>query len=182
MKRLYTYRGFVLGFFAVLLLLFSPGEARVFPSFVFLICGIFLRVEARTVIGNHSRGKNLEAPSLLTTGIYSQIRHPLYVSNSFLSTGLILLYWGWNIKSLVFILGVCFWFLLLSRNEDHFLKEKFGSRWTEWKKKTPAFFPKIRSHTLSGSIKTSRLQAFMQDCSTWFWLLIFSLLIIMRKY
>ncbi len=181
MKMLYAFRGAVLGVFAVLLLALPPGTPALASGIFLLFAGICLRVEARTVIGIHSRGNLLEAPELLTGGIYARIRHPLYASNILIALGLVLLHLGFAWESLFFGVSVTVWFSMLACNEDRFLRKKFNGTWEEWRKKTPAFFPKFRKSIAKSTLKRGRIRAFTEDRATWLWLLIYLFLIIIRR-
>lgn len=171
----------MLGVFAVLLLAFPPGAPALASGIFLLFAGICLRVEARSVIGIHSRGSHLEAPELLTGGIYARIRHPLYASNILIALGLVLLHLGFVWESLLFGVAVIAWFSALACNEDRFLRKTFNGAWEEWRKHTPAFFPKFRKSIAETPLKRRRIRAFAEDRATWFWLLIYLFLIIIRR-
>ena len=88
---------------------------------------------ARVQLGSAFSAK-AKATALVTTGIYSRIRNPIYVFGAVLLTGIILF-------------SGKFWFLLLllvlipmqiyrSRKEEQVLTEKFGDTYLEYKQKT----------------------------------------------
>ena len=75
-----------------------------------------------------------KATTLVTSGLYSRIRNPIYVFGAFFILGIII----WS--------GL-FWFLLIlvvliplqiyrSRKESQVLEEKFGAEYLEYKRKT----------------------------------------------
>ncbi len=75
-----------------------------------------------------------KATSLVTTGIYSRIRNPIYVFGSLMIAGVIV----WSGRPVFFLI---FLFLLpmqvlRARNEEKVLQEKFGGAYTEYKRKT----------------------------------------------
>ena len=78
-------------------------------------------------------------PQVITTGVFSIVRHPIYL-------GSILLYLGFILLSLS-LLSVLIWFIIIifyyiiSRHEEKLLTQRFGSVYEEYKKKVPMLFP-----------------------------------------
>jgi len=80
------------------------------------------------------------ADTLNTTGIYSIVRHPLYLGNLFMWLGPAMLtgqFW------FVVAFGLFYWvyYERIMFAEEQFLTRKFGSTYTEWADKVPAFIP-----------------------------------------
>ena len=84
-------------------------------------------------------GKTRKEPQVITTGVFSFVRHPIYL-------GSILLYLGFIFLSLS-LLSVLIWFIIIvfyhmiSRYEEKLLTQRFGSVYEEYKKKVPMLFP-----------------------------------------
>lgn len=84
-------------------------------------------------------GETREEPQVITTGVFSIVRHPIYLS-------LILLYLGFILLSLsllsvlVWILIIVFYYMI-SRYEEKLLIQRFGSAYEEYKKKVPMLLP-----------------------------------------
>lgn len=84
-------------------------------------------------------GEAREEPQVITTGVFSIVRHPIYLS-------LILLYLGFILLSLsllsvlVWILIIVFYYMI-SRYEEKLLIQRFGSAYEEYKKKVPMLLP-----------------------------------------
>ena len=106
--------------------------------------------------GTSTRGtKQPEATSLSTEGVYSLIRHPLYLGNFAMWVGVALTTgsaWGTAVTALVF------WIyndrIMLA--EERFLREKFGARFDAWAAHTPALIPRFRGwrpHSLPFSLR-----------------------------
>lgn len=78
---------------------------------------------------------------LVTTGIYSRVRHPQYL-------GLLLLTLGMNVLWVTFT-TLLLWPLLallyyrLAKEEDERLEEKFGEEFLKYKNNVPMFIPRI---------------------------------------
>lgn len=90
-------------------------------------------------------GRNADkqiAESINTKGMYSLVRHPLYLGNFLMWLGLII-YSG----SLEFlILSIAFFWFYYERimfAEEQFVRNRFGSTFDDWASKTPPFFPKL---------------------------------------
>lgn len=83
------------------------------------------------------------AESLNTAGIYSLVRHPLYLGNFFMWLGLILYVGNWWFTV---ICSLLFWvyYERIMFAEEAFLRRKFGSAYLFWSEKTPAFFPNFK--------------------------------------
>jgi protein-S-isoprenylcysteine O-methyltransferase Ste14 len=81
------------------------------------------------------------AEGLITDGIYRYIRHPQY-------TGFFLIIFGWilhwpTLLGLIFFPILIVTYYWLARKEESQLKEIFSTDYIEYKKQTPAFFPRL---------------------------------------
>lgn len=88
-----------------------------------------------------NRGRQV-AETLNTRGVYSVVRHPLYVGNYFMWLGAALVPrdpWVVLVVTLVFWL---YYERIMSAEED-FLRGKFGRAFEEWAARTPAFVPAL---------------------------------------
>ena len=129
---------------------------------IFLLVG-FLGLGIRiTTVGftpKGTSGRNTKegqiAEKLNTSGIYSTVRHPLYLGNFFMWFTPVLM-----ITDIWFALFFCaFYWIYYERimfAEEAFLRRKFEKEYFAWAEKTPAFFPKFsnyRKSELNFSIK-----------------------------
>ncbi len=80
------------------------------------------------------------AESLNTTGIYSLMRHPLYVGNYFMWIGIVLYTFNF---AFVLLITLAFWLYYerIMFAEERFLERKFGQPYLDWSLTTPAFIP-----------------------------------------
>jgi len=84
-------------------------------------------------------GEIKEEPQVIITGVFSIVRHPIYLS-------LILFYLGFILLSLS-LLSTLVWFIIIifyymiSRYEEKLLTQRFRSAYEEYKKKVPMLFP-----------------------------------------
>jgi protein-S-isoprenylcysteine O-methyltransferase Ste14 len=115
-------------------------------SVIFIFSGHFMRAFVIGFRGIHTSGQNRHeqvAEVLNTVGLYSVVRHPLYLGNFLIWIGVFL----WLGDLWFFIVGCFFFFLLylpIMRLENNFLKTKFKEKYTEWSEKTPLFVPNFK--------------------------------------
>ena len=80
-----------------------------------------------------------EEPQVITIGVFSIVRHPIYLSSILLYLGFILLSLS-LLSALVWILIIVFYYMI-SRYEEKLLIQRFGSAYEEYKKKVPMLLP-----------------------------------------
>jgi len=85
-----------------------------------------------------------EAATLNVTGMYSIVRHPLYLGNYIIVMGMAVFIGTWWLP---LISTVLFWpyYERIAFAEEAFLQKRFGNRFSEWTKHTPAFLPRFHS-------------------------------------
>jgi len=78
---------------------------------------------------------------LNTKGMYSFVRHPLYLGNFFMWLGLVLYTGSFTLSICV---SIAFWiyYTLISMTEERYLRGQFGDTYLKWSETIPAFFPK----------------------------------------
>ena len=88
------------------------------------------------------------ADSLNTVGMYSVVRHPLYLGNFIIWFGLSAFFHLWWFSLIVTLI---FWLYYerIMFAEEEFLREKFGDNYSQWAEKTPAFIPDMRKWSSS---------------------------------
>ena len=112
---------------------------------VVALLGLAIRILAVGYAQKNTSGRNTEeqvADHLNTSGMYSIVRHPLYVGNFFMWLGVAMLTEDtWFI--IAFILAYWLYYERIMYAEEQFIGKKFGARFTEWAAKTPAMIPAI---------------------------------------
>jgi protein-S-isoprenylcysteine O-methyltransferase Ste14 len=117
---------------------------------VFLGISLFgeaLRVYTVGYVPVNTSGRNTEAgqiaDELNMTGIYSLVRHPLYVGNFFMWLGPVLF-----LRSVVFagffVLVYWLYYERIMFAEEQFLRRKFGDIYDKWSEKVSAVIPGLK--------------------------------------
>jgi protein-S-isoprenylcysteine O-methyltransferase Ste14 len=121
--------------------------------------GQFVRVFTVGFVLRNTSGRNTreqKAEALNTTGIYSTVRHPLYLGNFFAGLGIALFPGIWWL-ALIYALSFWVYYERIMFAEESFLRGKFGETYEEWATQTPAFWPKLSRLTkpeLTFSLRT----------------------------
>ena len=76
---------------------------------------------------------------LLTKGIYSLLRHPLYAGNFFLGLAPVLFLHTWWLV-LLYIIFFILYYQEIIKDETVHLEQQFGADYRNWAERTPAFF------------------------------------------
>lgn len=109
------------------------------------ILGLAIRILAVGYAQKNTSGRNTQeqvADHLNTSGMYSIVRHPLYLGNFFMWLGVAMLTeHTWFI--IAFILAYWLYYERIMYAEEQFIGRKFGTRFTEWAAKTPAIIPAV---------------------------------------
>lgn len=126
----------------------GSGLGAVWEAFCVAVAlgGLALRIATVGFVPKDTSQRNTgrpQAETLNTTGLYSVVRHPLYVGNYLMWLGVALFtraWWAPVIVSLVFWL----YYERIMFAEEEFLRRRFGADYTAWAGTTPAFLPRPR--------------------------------------
>ena len=102
-------------------------------------CAANGRLRAGGNVRRNTHGQKAE--ELNTTGVYSIVRHPLYVGNYLIGLGVTLVWLNWWVPV---VYTLCFWvyYERIMVAEERFLEQKFGDSFRQWAASTPAFVPR----------------------------------------
>lgn len=93
--------------------------------------------------GTSGRGtRELRADTLNQEGLYSVVRHPLYLGNYFMWIG-VAAFAGKPVAMLITTLLFWIYYERIMVAEERFLFERFGDVFGTWASKTPAFIPRL---------------------------------------
>jgi protein-S-isoprenylcysteine O-methyltransferase Ste14 len=87
-------------------------------------------------------GEGQVAETLNQTGIYSVVRHPLYLGNFLMWLGLFMYIGLWWF---VLICALAYWLYYerIMYAEEEFLRRSYSTRYEAWASRTPAFLPRL---------------------------------------
>ena len=113
-------------------------------SALLVIAGLALRAYTVCTTPKGTSGRNTAqqvADHLNTKGIYSVVRHPLYLANYLIWAGLLV----YTMNAFAFIIVSLVYGIYYERimmTEEAFLRSKYGDEFEQWAAKVPAFIPK----------------------------------------
>lgn len=112
---------------------------------VVAMLGLVLRACVVAHTPKDTSGRNAReqrAARLNTTGLYSVVRHPLYVGNFLVYLGTVAFTHDlW--PALVCLLVFCLYYERIMAAEEAFLRARFGARFDAWARCTPAIVPNL---------------------------------------
>jgi protein-S-isoprenylcysteine O-methyltransferase Ste14 len=151
---LFRWRGYLPLLIIGMILLSLPGTSRLGGNVALdrawqiacVLVAFFGQAIRIVTIGHAPRntsGRNAKeqrADSLNTTGIYSMVRHPLYLGNFFIYLGVV----AFTHSPAVIVISLLAYVLHYERimfAEEAYLREKFGVAYEQWAARTPAIVP-----------------------------------------
>lgn len=129
-------------------ILFDMNEELVFLSVA--LFGELIRIVTVGYAPVNTSGRNTAhgqlADVINTTGIYSVIRHPLYVGNFFMWLGPALFLRSFTF-SLIFFLVYWIYYERIIFAEEQFLRKKFSDAYDSWSFRVKAVLPAFKNYT-----------------------------------
>ncbi|MBK9378891.1 MAG: DUF1295 domain-containing protein [Saprospiraceae bacterium] len=111
-------------------------------SFLGLIIRVYTVGHTPKNTSGRNTGEGQLADTLNQTGIYSLVRHPLYLGNFLMYLGLAMITGHlWFVISFVLLYWLYYERIMFA--EEHFLRNKFGEQYLKWAASVPAFVPKL---------------------------------------
>ncbi|MBW2939017.1 isoprenylcysteine carboxylmethyltransferase family protein [Aureisphaera sp. CAU 1614] len=117
------------------------------------LLGFFIRVFTIGYAAENTSGRNTHegqiADEINTTGIYSIVRHPLYLGNFFMWLGIAMLTASfWFLVAFV-LFYYSYYYLRICFAEEAFLRTKFEDAYVKYSEKVPPFFPSFKNYKAS---------------------------------
>ena len=117
-KFLFRYRAAIAVPFFILLFLFGRYRSfNLFPIFL-ILAGTGIRIWAAGYIGENARKSEFKTWSRITNGPYKLLRHPLYLGNLLLVTGVTIIYYPplWLSIMIMIAFFVVYIFIIISES------------------------------------------------------------------
>ena len=108
--------------------------------------GLGIRIVTVGYAPKGTSGRNTtkqKADTLNTTGIYSVVRHPLYLGNFFMGLGVSFFAHSWWLI-IMYILAFLVYYERIMFAEEAYLSNKFGDEYLQWAKSAPTFIPSFK--------------------------------------
>ena len=130
------------------------------------ILGFIVRAISIGTTPKGTSGRNTEqqvAEVLNQTGIYSMVRHPLYLGNYLMWIGIVV--FTFNIYFILMV-SLAYWLYYerIMFAEERFLERKFGNDYLDWSLKVPAFIPASKNY-IKGKIPFSLITVLRREYS-----------------
>ena len=128
-----------------------PGGSRVLDlvweivSALVGFVGVAIRGYAVGCAPQRTSGRNTReqvADALNTTGVYSIVRHPLYLGNTLMWLSVALFVESWPLVVVTLLVSTLYHERIIFA-EEAFLERKFGETFRDWATRTPAVWPKF---------------------------------------
>ncbi|MCK4788971.1 MAG: isoprenylcysteine carboxylmethyltransferase family protein [Desulfobacteraceae bacterium] len=116
---------------------YIPVGVRLLFGILLLIVSGYMAVTGLSIVF----GKQAQSQGVIKKGVFSFVRHPIYLSEIILYLGLLVL----NISlAAAFIWIIAIFFLhYMSRYEEKLLLVKFGKEYEHYMKEVPMWFPRL---------------------------------------
>lgn len=132
----------------VLYLIFSSNPGMYFHSFLgfgLILLGESLRINSVRYAGGKTRSVHLKSSDLATNGPYAYVRNPIYIGNTIIWCGAVLLS---NTPFLLPTILFIFLFFSVEYNviislEEEYLSKEYGNQYLKYKKNVPKLIPKF---------------------------------------
>ena len=140
---LFRYRGFLPVPFLLVPLLVPAEQTRQgwLVAALFIAIGEAIRLAGVAAAGTVTRRRSRDVQRLVTYGAFAWMRNPLYVGNFFIWMGFVIgsgVLWFLPIAAILFAIEYAF----IVRYEEGVLESIFGSRYVDYKSRTPRWIPR----------------------------------------
>lgn len=116
-------------------------------SMMISFLGLAVRVLTISCVPAGTSGRNTDrqiADVLNTSGMYSLLRHPLYLGNYLIMLGVVTFFHSWWLLLLMSCLFALYYERIMLA-EEAFLRQRFGERFERWAAVTPAIIPRLQN-------------------------------------
>lgn len=131
--------------FVIVMIIFAAvNQTSLIIGTVLMVCGETIRIKGVSHIGGVSRTKTYSTGQrLITSGLFSHVRNPLYIGNFFLSVGIVVLSNVHPYFTLTFILFFFLQYVPIVSWEENNLKRVFGQEFEVYMSRVPRWLPAL---------------------------------------
>ena len=125
-------------------LMYSGFLNEYIPEVVRLSIGIILLIVSGYMAGIGLYivfGKQLQPTGVIRKGVFSLVRHPIYLSEIILYLGLLMI--NISLASALILFIAIFFLHHISRYEEKLLLERFGDEYEQYMREVPMWFPRF---------------------------------------
>ena len=121
-------------------------EMKIAPTFRWILIVLFSIEAVLLLLWSHFILRALaRAKTLITTGPYQYVRHPIYAAFIWSGTGILaMVYKSWLL--IIFVIPIHIYWVWHVQKEENYMIDKFGSAYTDYMNTTGQFFPKFTVH------------------------------------
>jgi protein-S-isoprenylcysteine O-methyltransferase Ste14 len=123
----------------------ATNELWQWVCFAVSLSGVAVRAITVGFVPAGTSGRNTKsqiADHLNTTGVYSLVRHPLYLGNYLMILGPMMFFHVWWLVAILTLVYALYYERIMFA-EESFLRSRFGEQFDQWASRTPAFIPKL---------------------------------------
>ena len=116
--------------------------------FLIALLGLSVRVLTIGTVPRGTSGRSTKRPGanvLNTTGMYSIVRHPLYLGNYFIALGISLFLRTWFLPIIVSLAFIVHYKIVIS-SEEEYLESKFGDEFRAWAARVSVIVPRFNNY------------------------------------
>jgi protein-S-isoprenylcysteine O-methyltransferase Ste14 len=123
----------------------STWFQNIIPLFIRIIVSIPILILSYYLINKSTKtifNQNQDESTIIKSGIYSKVRHPIYLAPIIMYLGIIIL----SLSIIVFIIWIpiIIFYYNMGKYEERLLLDKFGNEYEKYMNDVPMFIPKIR--------------------------------------
>lgn len=148
-KFFFKYRSYTpLPFLFLMILYSNPNIYSILIGLVFVVLGEFIRIWANSWAGSETRTTGgVGGTFLIVSGPYAYVRNPLYIGNVMIYLGLgIMSYAVFPYLQIIALIYFLYQYYEIVKEEENFLKTKFGDEYKDYCEKVNRFLPKFRKY------------------------------------
>jgi protein-S-isoprenylcysteine O-methyltransferase Ste14 len=180
-RFLFKYRSFLpVPYFLFLFIVMEFNPLDFFIGSFIILFGLSIRFFSQGFAGDWMRGNEMAADYVLDEGLYSIMRHPLYLGNFFVGFGFTWaasFYPDFLLPFYSFIFFV--YYYLIVREEESYLERKFGEGFIRYRENTSAILPNFRKWKSGQFLVRNALR---MECSTYLTVAFIFILFLIRAF